>query len=257
MFLAADCIHLYVPTLEEGLEFYQHKLGHRLFWRDGAYVGLLMDASKTELVISPKDEPLTKGEVDILVKDAAGDAEAFRQAGGKLLCPPIELPVGCCAPVEDPFGNRYTLIDLHKGLYQTDESGQVTGVAKPPIYPLERVQGSFTVCKLQAGTPVAMDTSFTFLSQTDGELSLVCPATAIPASGVLAIESGYAALRVKGSLEFSLTGILAGITAALAQRGVPVFAISTFDTDYILIKEESLSRATIALEQAGYPLHAL
>lgn len=92
---------------------------------------------------------------------------------------------------------------------------------------------------------------FTFLSVTDEEVSLVCPEEHVP-SQYLKRTDGWRAFKVQGELDFSLTGILAGLSCVLAENGIAVFAVSTFNTDYLLIKEETLSNAVRALEGAGY-----
>ncbi len=92
-----------------------------------------------------------------------------------------------------------------------------------------------------------------FLARTDRELSLVCPTRAVPAS-VRAREDGWRAFRVAGTLDFSLVGILARLTGILADRGTGLFAVSTYDTDYILVKAADLQRALAALSEEGYTL---
>jgi len=66
------------------------------------------------------------------------------------------------------------------------------------------------------------------------------------------VQSGYRALEVEGPLEFDLTGVLAGISRALASAGVPIFVLSSYDTDYILVRAEMISKAVAALRRAGY-----
>lgn len=110
----------------------------------------------------------------------------------------------------------------------------------------------FTVCKLPHGTPISSG-EFAFFARTDHENSLVCPTSAVPANA-LAREDGWCGMRIVGTLDFSLIGILAKISAVLAEAKVGIFAVSTFDTDYIFIKEESLARAKTALLAAGYKL---
>jgi len=94
---------------------------------------------------------------------------------------------------------------------------------------------------------------FYSLSKTADELSLVCPEH-------LALKSekhspDWKCLKVAGPLDFKLTGILAGITDVMAKEKISVFAISTFDTDYILIKKQNLTNAVSALERAGYQIN--
>lgn len=84
------------------------------------------------------------------------------------------------------------------------------------------------------------------MTRTPTETSIVCEAP--PVEG----EPGWRALMVEGPLDFSLTGILAGIAAPLAAAGISIFAISTFDTDYVLVKEARIDEATTVLRAAGY-----
>ena len=88
------------------------------------------------------------------------------------------------------------------------------------------------------------------LVRTPDELSIVCEERLAPPE--VKAERGWRAFQVQGPLDFSLTGVLASVATPLAQSGVSIFAISTFDTDYILVKEAYLDRALQALEQAGF-----
>jgi len=109
----------------------------------------------------------------------------------------------------------------------------------------------FAVCRLDANTPVPMELlkpahEFLSITRTADELSIVCPESLAPAGAK--IERGWRALRVQGPLDFSLTGIIASLTAPLAAAKISVFAVATFDTDYILVREADLERAIAALE---------
>ena len=92
--------------------------------------------------------------------------------------------------------------------------------------------------------------SFYSLTHTDNELSLVCRESSAPQQG--RVESGWRCLAVAGPLEFSEVGVLAALTLPLAEAGVSVFAISTYDTDYLLVKEERLEEAIRSLQAAGH-----
>jgi len=118
---------------------------------------------------------------------------------------------------------------------------------------LEKLDGEFTVCKVTSFRDIACDMDFCFIARTDHEISLVCPAERVPAH-TAAREDGWRAFRIEGVLDFSLTGILAGIAAALAVERIPIFAISTFNTDYVLVKKKELSRALEALRMNGYDI---
>ena len=107
-----------------------------------------------------------------------------------------------------------------------------------------------TVCKVDGLEGFSMSGLY-FIGSTDAELSLVCETDRTPAD-TLAREDGWRAFRVVGTLDFSLTGILSRIATVLADERIGIFAVSTYDTDYILVKRENLDRAAKALKRAGY-----
>jgi hypothetical protein len=112
---------------------------------------------------------------------------------------------------------------------------------------------SFAVSRLGASAPApdwAGSGPRQSVSRTGEELSVVCLADAVPRD--VAAERGWRAIRVAGTLDFSLTGVLASLTAPLAQAQVSIFALSTHDTDYVLVKAEALDRAVEALIAAGH-----
>ncbi len=113
---------------------------------------------------------------------------------------------------------------------------------------------TFAVCRLAPEQDVpawVWRNRATLLSvtYTADELSIVCPQS-LPPSGVQ-YEGSWKAIRIQGPLDFSLTGILVALAAPLAAAHIPIFALSTFDTDYILIKEEYSERARAVLEENG------
>ncbi len=116
---------------------------------------------------------------------------------------------------------------------------------------LELLDELFSVCKVARVEQIPFQEEFVFVGKTDGELSLVCRATAVP-EGCTEEAPGWRCFRVKGPLDFSLIGILSRLSSVLAQEKISVFAVSTFDTDYLLVREEALPRAKAALERAGY-----
>lgn len=99
----------------------------------------------------------------------------------------------------------------------------------------------------------ATQTPFFAITRTADELSVVCTDQNVPEAG-LKCERPWRALKVQGPLDFSLTGILASLASALAKAGVPIFAISTFDTDYILVKADNLEAAVGCLELEGHTI---
>lgn len=115
------------------------------------------------------------------------------------------------------------------------------------------LEGDFALCQVRDATGVNFDSEFFSLTKTPDELSLVCPTKDVPANAVKA-ERGWQAFRVEGQLDFSLVGILAGIANTLAEKGVSIFAVSSYDTDYILVRAEKAEEARQALAGAGYGL---
>ncbi len=117
---------------------------------------------------------------------------------------------------------------------------------------------SLTVCRLSSNKEIPawalQDRSLLSITYTSEELSIVCPASVVP-QGVRA-ETNWRAIQVQGPLGFSLTGILASLAAPLASANIPLFAISTFDTDYILVKEQHVAQARSVLEQNGHVFEA-
>jgi hypothetical protein len=109
------------------------------------------------------------------------------------------------------------------------------------------------VCQLSpdASLPAwAIQSLFFSITRTHDELSVVCPEGAVPES-VKAVQ-GWRCFRVVGSMAFSVTGVLASLTTPLAEAKVGIFAISTFDTDYLLVKEQDLDRAIDVLRAFGH-----
>ncbi len=92
--------------------------------------------------------------------------------------------------------------------------------------------------------------AFVTVTRTSDELSVICEDAAIPTD--VTAERGWRCLRVAGQLDFALTGILASLAVPLAAAGVSIFAVSTFDTDYLLVRADTLDRAVEALRAAGH-----
>lgn len=118
---------------------------------------------------------------------------------------------------------------------------------------------SFAVCRLAPDAQLPAwalpQRSLLSITYTDEELSLVCPASVVPHD--VRSERNWRAIKVQGPLDFSLTGILASIATPLAAAHIPLFAISTFDTDYILVKEQHIDHAKSILEQKEHIFVAL
>lgn len=118
---------------------------------------------------------------------------------------------------------------------------------------IETLKQELAICKLRALPAGDCAGEFFFIAKTDTEVSLVCHADRVPAD-TEACDTGWKALRVRGVLEFSLTGILAELTGVLAAKNIAVFAVSTYDTDYILVKTVDEIHALSALRSAGHTI---
>ncbi len=116
---------------------------------------------------------------------------------------------------------------------------------------LKRIDYKLTVCKVAEVSNINMDTEFYFIGKTDEELSLVCKTEDTPRNTVER-DDGWKAFRIQGVLDFSLIGILSKLTGILAEHKIGVFAVSTYNTDYILVKEETYERALTVLASEGY-----
>lgn len=121
---------------------------------------------------------------------------------------------------------------------------------------LELLPQKFSVCQIENPGQADLTAPFTFLARTDEEISLVCESEKAP-KDALKREDGWRGLRIAGPLDFSLIGILAKIAGLLAAQKISIFAISTYNTDYVLIKEAQLQNALDALSRAGYAITAL
>ncbi len=126
-------------------------------------------------------------------------------------------------------------------------------MSNPAALALTILPGTLAVCRLDPGDAVpawAWAREPACVARTRDELSVVCAAEAVPA-GVRS-EGGWRCLKAEGPFDFALTGILSAILAPLAAAAIPIFAFSTYDTDYIMVKAENLDRATEALRAAGH-----
>ena len=116
---------------------------------------------------------------------------------------------------------------------------------------LEPLTPRFSVCKVIDYSGIDLKQPFCFTGATDEENSLVCPETLVP-ENTTERDDGWKGLRIVGTLEFSMIGILARISKILASNGIGIFAISTYNTDYIFTKEENFEKALTALSESGY-----
>lgn len=160
----------------------------------------------------------------------------------------------------DPDGHK---LEIHVGDWRTrlrsaktkpwNDSLEFFESNQRPGLSLELLTERLAVVRLNANASIpewALRSNFFSVSKTSDELSIVCKQSDVPSDAKF--EPNWVAFKVKGTLEFGLTGVLASIAQPLAQGNVSIFAVSTFDTDYVLVKEETLSAATSALELAGH-----
>lgn len=118
---------------------------------------------------------------------------------------------------------------------------------------IEALNGEFAVCRLKSLPDITEHDRFCFLSVTDGEISLVCPSVRIPGSAEK-VENGWRGFRISGTLDFSLIGILAKVASLLANEKISIFAVSTYDTDYVFTKSDAFDRALAVLSENGYKI---
>jgi hypothetical protein len=117
--------------------------------------------------------------------------------------------------------------------------------------------GRFAVCRLARDSALpdwALRSGFVSITRTDDELSVVCAEENVPAD--VRAERGWRCLKVAGPFSFTEVGVLASLTEPLAPAGISLFAVSTFDTDYLLVKADDLSHAAETLTSAGHQIQA-
>lgn len=117
--------------------------------------------------------------------------------------------------------------------------------------------GDYAIAKLPPGSAVpslTISDGLVSVTSTPDEVSVVAPVAVVPPDAT--VDAGWRLLTVRGPLEFTLTGIMASLAGSLAAAGVPLYAMSTYDTDHILVKATDLDRAVGALREAGHEVHA-
>jgi putative acetyltransferase len=198
------------------------------------------------------------------------DADVRRQGIGKRLVRAAEQWVtgqGCREMASDAHPENKVSLMAHKALGFEEAERAVhlrkrlpesLGTTAERSYPSHQrslllLDGTFGVCRLASDASIptwATAGGFLSITRTTDELSVVCRQDAVP-EGILC-ERGWRCWRVAGTIPFSVVGVLASLTAPLAEAGISVFAISTFDTDYLLVKEQDLMAALDALRRQGY-----
>lgn len=116
---------------------------------------------------------------------------------------------------------------------------------------LKIVNQDFSICKVADLSQIDYSDKFFFICKTDEELSLVCSTNLLP-KNTIESDNGWKAFRIQGVLDFSLIGILSKISTLLADNKIGIFAVSTYNTDYILTKEENFEKAIKILKHNGY-----
>ena len=118
---------------------------------------------------------------------------------------------------------------------------------------IKKLDYDFSVCKVEDYSKINLNSEFYFIGRTDEENSLVCITERVP-DNAFNRDDGWKAFRIEGVLDFSLIGILAKISTLLAQNNIGIFAVSTYNTDYIFTKKENFNKALKALFDAGYEI---
>ncbi|MCH3951582.1 MAG: ACT domain-containing protein [Acidaminococcus sp.] len=116
---------------------------------------------------------------------------------------------------------------------------------------IQSIPYDFSVCKVRDYSEVNFASTYCFIGKTDEENSLVCLTTDVP-KNTTARDDGWKAFRIEGTLDFSLIGILSKISTLLAEHKIGIFAISTYNTDYILTKAQQYNKALAVLQENGY-----
>ena len=118
---------------------------------------------------------------------------------------------------------------------------------------IKKIYHNFSICQVEDYSLVNLEADYSFIAKTEEERSLVCITKEIP-SNVIRRDDGWKAFCVQGVLDFSLIGILSEISTILAEHGISIFAVSTYNTDYILIKDTNYEKALEVLKFSGYEI---
>ena len=118
---------------------------------------------------------------------------------------------------------------------------------------LQVLRAELSICRVGSAEELDLSRELYFIGRTDEEISLVCRSEDVPAAP-LERSDGWRGFHIQGTLDFSLVGILSRILQVLAEEKISVFAVSTYNTDYVLVRQEVLKRALAALSAAGYQI---
>ncbi len=127
LFKNVDCLRLYIPDLQRGMEYYRDGLGLKVIWKTESAIGLGMGDHRTEVVLQNNDQ---WSEIDIQVDSVAEAVKTIATAGGTIVYGPFDIPIGKGAVVKDPWGNQYVILDATKGTLITDGEGNIVGQKK-------------------------------------------------------------------------------------------------------------------------------
>lgn len=116
---------------------------------------------------------------------------------------------------------------------------------------IKRIDYDFSICKVEDYSLANLTMEYCFFAKTDEENSIVCITEYVP-ENTIACDHGWKAFRIQGVLDFSLIGILSELSTLLAENKIGIFAVSTYNTDYILTKKENYDKALEILSKAGY-----
>lgn len=118
---------------------------------------------------------------------------------------------------------------------------------------LEKIEQTFSVCQVKDTSNINLESEYCFVGKTDEEISLVCVLDDVP-NNTIKRDDGWKGFKIEGVLDFSLIGILSKISTILAENKIGIFAVSTYNTDYIFTKEKNYEKALKALLEAGYEI---
>ena len=128
IFKNIDSLQLYVPNLQEGIEYYCNSFGLNIIWKSDSAIGLGMEDETTEIVI--QNQRNTQ-EIDIKVTSVIDAIKDIEKAGGQIIYGPFDIEIGKCAIVKDPWNNQYAILDTTKGTFITDKLGNIIGQNAP------------------------------------------------------------------------------------------------------------------------------
>ena len=118
---------------------------------------------------------------------------------------------------------------------------------------IKKLVYDFSICKVKDYSEINFDSEYYFIGRTDEESSLVCITSDVP-ENIIERDDNWKAFRIQGVLDFSLIGILSEISTLLAENHIGIFAVSTYNTDYVFTKDDNFQKALNVLAKAGYEI---